>query len=561
MRTPRSALPALLALTLLAPAALAAPAQGGFVTPQPVALWGGLRMEVGEAPVALDHAGPADSLLLAADSLVVRVETVERSPGKEDVRSVEEHTFRAAEARPDEGAAVAAQLAPGTVLTLARPGPAPLAREDAARQPPSAMVQLGGAMQGSEVSCDAKPCPGSRGAVPAVTLQPLAPFEFTGATSLVLQPGGAIEVRSTQGTERFASERREETRASGGIAVPLLGPVAQQEERVETITIVTLLSERARVQVTPASPGLDGGAGRDSAAMREPPAGATRLRAEQVVLDLDGSVGLREAHGTLEVDGQRHDAQGQEVLVAGALRLTLGAAKDRAPREGLLGLGALQPDREAMLVQLEGDATHVDIAGGATEGPAVYQAAAAVGALGAVGLLALFAPVAKYGFSKVMAVPLYARLEKQHLLDNGLRAQLHELIRREPGASPAELARQMPCSWNTLVYHLSVLEREGYVSRAREGRRWRFFPAGAQDHSALPALAALKNPRAARLVREVHAAPGIPQHQLSARLAVQPSTVHWHMERLVQAGLVRAERDGRVVRYYPGPAAPQPPAA
>jgi len=186
-----------------------------------------------------------------------------------------------------------------------------------------------------------------------------------------------------------------------------------------------------------------------------------------------------------------------------------------------------------------------------------YEAAAVGAAVGAVGLAGLVAPLAKYGVGRLVGVPLYARFGKTEVLNHAMRERLLEAIRREPGMSPGELSRLVDCSWNTLVYHLGVLEREGYVSKAREGRRWRFFPTGSQDHSALPLLAMMRNPTAARILGEVRAQPGIAQHALSARTALRASTIHWHMERLQQGGFVRAERAGRTVHYFPGPALSQ----
>lgn len=548
---------ALVAALLLAPAALASEGRGGFVAPPPAGLWGSVLVTGSdEAPAMLEHRGSASAFLAEAPRLLVRVETHRTGAGTDEAPQVEEHTFDRAAVRAEDGTGLLLRVGAGTAVAIG--GAAAPQSLDGVDRMPDAWLRPAGAMPAPE-ACDGSPCAAVE-PLPGLELAPTAPTRLDGRLELAVRPGGAIVVLTADGERRFAAEQRTETRERGGVEVPLLGTVGAEQERTDTVTSVTLLAEQARATFQPEASGAEARPGPatsgKSAPERGPPAAGTRLLAPAWDVELEGALGLRDAVGAVEVGGQRHEARGAEALVAGDLRLRVERFDERAgARGGLLGVGTSDGGEERLRVEVAGDVTAVDVAGAAgTDGVVVYQAAAVAGAAGALGLLALFAPAAKYGFSKVMAMPLYARLEKQHLLDNGLRAQLLQLVRQDPGRSPSELAAQMPCSWNTLVYHLSVLEREGYVSKARDGRRWRFFPTGAQDHRALPALAALRNPRAAQLVEAVRAQPGIAQHELSARVALHASTVHWHMARLAEAGLVRAERDGRVVRYFDGPA-------
>jgi predicted transcriptional regulator len=120
-----------------------------------------------------------------------------------------------------------------------------------------------------------------------------------------------------------------------------------------------------------------------------------------------------------------------------------------------------------------------------------------------------------------------------------------------PGISASELGRRTHCGWGTLVYHLSVLEREDMVWSAREGRHRRYFAQGGINYSDRDAVGLLRNPASRRLADAVQRAPGIIQKDLSREVQLTPSTVAWHVDRLVAAGLVEKRAEGRQVRYFP----------
>ncbi|HET6405433.1 MAG TPA: winged helix-turn-helix transcriptional regulator [Candidatus Thermoplasmatota archaeon] len=118
---------------------------------------------------------------------------------------------------------------------------------------------------------------------------------------------------------------------------------------------------------------------------------------------------------------------------------------------------------------------------------------------------------------------------------------------------------------NTVTYHLRVLEREGLVSSARNGRNRLFFAPGAlparaptEDAAAgsrqqvAAAYATLRHETTLAIAREIGANPGLDQKALCERVGLSPSLAHWHADRLVASGLVDKRREGRFVRYYPG---------
>lgn len=155
----------------------------------------------------------------------------------------------------------------------------------------------------------------------------------------------------------------------------------------------------------------------------------------------------------------------------------------------------------------------------------------------------------------LIGVGAFTRLEREGLFEHDARDRLYALIRESPGASLQELVADIGAGRNAVTYHLRVLEREGFVTSRREGRRRLYFPAGATGVTAADSAvcAALAHETARAIAEGVAAAPGLDQQSLCRAVGVQPSLAHWHVERLEKAGLVERVKEGRRVRYFPGP--------
>lgn len=150
---------------------------------------------------------------------------------------------------------------------------------------------------------------------------------------------------------------------------------------------------------------------------------------------------------------------------------------------------------------------------------------------------------------------LYARIAKERLLDHGARERLLARVRETPGAPLADLARAADLPRNTAVYHLRRLEKEGLVSSVRQGRVRLYFAPGTREHREnADALAALRHPTTRAIATHIGSAPGLDQRALCEAMGLTPSLAHWHATRLEGAGVVQRQREGRHVRYYPGPA-------
>ncbi|HUR68473.1 MAG TPA: helix-turn-helix domain-containing protein [Candidatus Thermoplasmatota archaeon] len=154
----------------------------------------------------------------------------------------------------------------------------------------------------------------------------------------------------------------------------------------------------------------------------------------------------------------------------------------------------------------------------------------------------------RYGL--LPAIALYAKISRAEVFDNSVRERIFQAIRDHPGRSASDLARLADVSWGTTIYHLDVLEQTRMVTSLRKGRYRRYFENGATLVASKDIVAVLQNPVTAGVVDTIRRAPGATQKELASATNMTPQALHWHLVRLVENGVVRKEREGRVVRHF-----------
>jgi DNA-binding MarR family transcriptional regulator len=158
-------------------------------------------------------------------------------------------------------------------------------------------------------------------------------------------------------------------------------------------------------------------------------------------------------------------------------------------------------------------------------------------------------------FLALGAVGLFARLWGDERILNRSRNQILDYLRREPGQHQSGIQRALGLSSGSAVYNLRVLEDKGYITAHRDGRHKRFYVNG---NSLRPVangmtkfiVSALRNINTRRMAIYLLGRPGAPQKELSEKLHLDPSTVHWHAGRLEKVGILRTEHVGRNVAYH-----------
>jgi len=125
---------------------------------------------------------------------------------------------------------------------------------------------------------------------------------------------------------------------------------------------------------------------------------------------------------------------------------------------------------------------------------------------------------------------------------NAARRRLYEHVLAHPGVHLRELERATQLPLGQVLYHLDRLERMGLVASARENGFRRYYDAATVSRHEKPLLAALRHEVPRRIVLALLERPGLAHKELLDVAAVAGSTLTFHLQRLLAAGVLVADR-------------------
>lgn len=140
-------------------------------------------------------------------------------------------------------------------------------------------------------------------------------------------------------------------------------------------------------------------------------------------------------------------------------------------------------------------------------------------------------------------------MKKEDTLALETRRDIYDLIVRYPGLHEREIARRMDISLSTIDYHLHYMEKRGLIVVKKDGRYTRYFAAkkvGMQDKKII-SLLRQKSPRQIVLYLLEH--PGAIHKDICDAVGKSPSTISFHLKKLVKAGVVEGVSLGRKTAY------------
>jgi DNA-binding transcriptional ArsR family regulator len=261
--------------------------------------------------------------------------------------------------------------------------------------------------------------------------------------------------------------------------------------------------------------------------------------------DARGGATMQHATGHVSIDGRGQDYKDQDAVLEGPLSLAVSGVKSTNGATPHLAFAVSSNLHVADLATPppKHDSTTQLVAAGA----------AGAGAAALVAGLVYFWPRLKFA-TTLLALPLYTRIERTAVLEHEKRDEIYELIRASPGIHAHEIGEKANIGWGTTVYHLKLLEQHSLVVSKKSGRYKRFFVNTGEYTKKKDVYGALRNETAKAVADFIVNHPGCNQKELCAALDIQPSLASWHVEKLEGVELVKRVKDGRMVRYFAGPA-------
>jgi len=150
--------------------------------------------------------------------------------------------------------------------------------------------------------------------------------------------------------------------------------------------------------------------------------------------------------------------------------------------------------------------------------------------------------IGRYRFFTLL-IPLFTRLRKGHVLDNFERGRIFEHIRMNPGQHFSAIRDYLELNSGALTYHLHVLQEQEFIKSRTDGLYKRFYPAGMKVEKGQPSD--IQDLILIKLAEN----PGMTQKQMAQALGINVSTVNYHINMMVGAGVVRSKKAGKAKTY------------
>jgi DNA-binding MarR family transcriptional regulator len=167
----------------------------------------------------------------------------------------------------------------------------------------------------------------------------------------------------------------------------------------------------------------------------------------------------------------------------------------------------------------------------------------------ATSLLVLFVIANKHymWISGLGTLPLYSRITNGQVLKQDTRKNIYEYIESNPGVYFSSIMKVLKLKNGVTSYHLSMLEREGYIKSKNEGLYKRFYADGASTQE-IP-LSQLRR----SIVTTIVDNPGISQTDIAFKLGLSNQVVNYHVGILKKANLIKIVKDGYRTKCYISP--------
>lgn len=123
-------------------------------------------------------------------------------------------------------------------------------------------------------------------------------------------------------------------------------------------------------------------------------------------------------------------------------------------------------------------------------------------------------------------------------------AKLLRIIQERPGIPVTELEGRLGIGTGTMRHHLQTLQRAGKLHFVRQGRRLLIYPPGAGSDALAEGLLRGATSRAVATTIREH--PGGDVASLHRLLGLSERVVYYHLQRLMEAGLVASSGENRL---------------
>lgn len=133
----------------------------------------------------------------------------------------------------------------------------------------------------------------------------------------------------------------------------------------------------------------------------------------------------------------------------------------------------------------------------------------------------------------------------------GARNKIFKAIKKSPRIHFRELQRRTKIATGSLQYHLDFLIKRHLIRSEKSGKFVRYYSTrGEQLGDMEQTIGLLRQPSLRKITLFLLTKKRANNEKIAAAVGLSPSTVSWHMLKLVQNGVVEKRRVGRKTFFY-----------
>lgn len=138
---------------------------------------------------------------------------------------------------------------------------------------------------------------------------------------------------------------------------------------------------------------------------------------------------------------------------------------------------------------------------------------------------------------------------RNNVLELESRKKIYEIVRQYAGSHMREIQRISGMPFGMVSYHLSFLGKHNLIREEKDGNYVRYYPASLEKCD--EKLLGLLRQRSVRtILLYIMGNEGCSHQQISEGVRLSPSTITWHLKKLTDHGIVRAEKRIKEKAYF-----------
>jgi len=142
----------------------------------------------------------------------------------------------------------------------------------------------------------------------------------------------------------------------------------------------------------------------------------------------------------------------------------------------------------------------------------------------------------------------YINEKDKKVLELETRRKIYEVVKKHSGCHFRELERQSGLATGILKYHLDFLTKHDLIKKEKDGNNLRYFPNNVEPENR-KLLSILRQKNIRKIILFILANKDCHHDDIVRFLGLSPSTVSWHLKKLVKNGIINQAREGRKTSY------------